>query len=624
MNRKMALPSHAPPTALSGPAIGGPSRLAFCVLLVGLAFLEVFVSFRGLSSTAGMEQAQLAREVARGHGWVTQCIRPAAWRQALDTTGKTPDLEAFPDSGSSPLPVLILAPLFKIAAPWWEYVPARDGAVYALDRVVAGVGAVALLLLIFQSHRLAWQLFDERVAAITAACLGFSAPMWELAVSGSPRILLALELVLALRLVTSLLEKVENGEPLSARVLGLGLVLALLMTTHWMGSLWVMVLLAGVGMILWNRGVLRQVMPGLLFPLGVLMAVWVSRNLEMTGDIMGAAKLTLRGLVSGAGEETVARRFTDVTEAAALPKVLRVLGLRLTAQGAEIYGHLGMILAAPLFILAWLHRFRRQVCSSVLWLLTGLLGASMVAMALFESVDELTDEHNVFIVLAPALTIFGAAMVTVAWSRVHGGGRTFAAQWGHGVVLVLVTAMPLLSALPDTLRAGLALRGKLSQWPPYAGDRVALVRLLLEPREIVFSDAPWFTAWYADVPSVWVPVRRTDFPLMKVEAEKAGHHVAGVVVTPVSATAPSVAQVMDGTWREWPDLIFRGPVLAFDREMRTWPDLPYPVAIPLVAFSAGDSEGLGLAMAFYTDRQRTLKTPAVITKAPSETSAKKP
>jgi hypothetical protein len=247
----------------------------------------------------------------------------------------------------------------------------------------------------------------------------------------------------------------------------------------------------------------------------------------------------------------------------------------------------------------------------VLGLLTGLLGTSMVAMALFESVDALADEHNVFIVLAPGLSVFGTAMVTLAWTRVHGMGRTFAAQWGHGVAMVLLTALPLLSALPDTLRAGLALRGKLSQWPPYAGDRAALVRLLLEPREVIFADAPWFTAWYADVPSVWLPVRRTDFPLMKAEAEKAGHHVAGVVVTPISATAPSVAQVMDGTWREWPDLIFRGPVLAFDREMRTWPDLPYPVAIPLVAFSAGDAEGLGLAMAFYTDRQRTLRTAPV-------------
>lgn len=603
----MATSLNPQPAAASSAAVSGPLRLAFCLLMVGLAFMEVFVSFRGLSSPAGMEQAQLAREVARGHGWVTQCIRPAAWRQALDTTGETPDLEAFPDSGSSPLPVLILAPLFKLAEPWWEFLPARDGAVYSLDRVVAGVGAVALLVLVFQSHRLAWQLFDERVAAITAACLGFSAPMWKLAVSGSPRILMALELVLALRLVTSLLERTESGQPLVVRVLGLGVVLALMMATHWMGSLWVIVILSGLGMLLWKKGVLRRVMPALLLPPGILVAVWVARNLEMTGDIMGAAKLTLRGLVSGVGEETVARRFTDETEAAALPKVLRVLGLRLTAQGEEIYGHLGMILAAPLFVLAWLHRFRRRVCASMLWLVTGLLGASMVAMALFESVKELTDEHNVFLALAPVLTMFGAAMVTVAWSRVQGSGRTFAAQWGHAVALVLVTALPLLSALPDTLRAGLALRGKLSQWPPYAGDRVALVGFLVEPREIVFADAPWFTAWYADVPSVWMPVRRTDFPLMKAEAEKAGHQVAGVVVTPVSATAPSVAQVMDGTWKEWPDLIFRGPVLAFDREMRTWPDLPYPVSIPLVAFSAGDSEGLGLAMAFYTDRQRTLR-----------------
>jgi hypothetical protein len=48
-------------------------------------------------------------------------------------------------------------------------------------------------------------------------------------------------------------------------------------------------------------------------------------------------------------------------------------------------------------------------------------------------------------------------------------------------------------------------------------------------------------------------------------------------------------------------------MMAFDREMRAWPDFPYPVAVPLVGFSIGETEGLGLLMAFYTDRVRKPK-----------------
>jgi len=168
-----------------------------------------------------------------------------------------------------------------------------------------------------------------------------------------------------------------------------------------------------------------------------------------------------------------------------------------------------------------------------------------------------------------------------------------------------VTALPLLTALPDALRGGLMLRGRLSQWPPYAADRVALVNRLLEPGEVVMADAPWFVAWYADVTAIWMPVRREEFAQMKAEVERAKGKVAGVVITPVSGTAASFGALLEGTWAEWPDLIFRGPMLAFDREMRTWPDFPYPVAVPLMGFSAGDTEGLGLLMAFYTDKQRT-------------------
>jgi hypothetical protein len=58
--------------------------LVFYLLMGILALMAVFVSFRGLKSEVGMEQAQLARELARGNGWVTKCVRPGAWKQLDD------------------------------------------------------------------------------------------------------------------------------------------------------------------------------------------------------------------------------------------------------------------------------------------------------------------------------------------------------------------------------------------------------------------------------------------------------------------------------------------------------------------------------------------------------------
>lgn len=608
MNGGMAssLESHS-----TSPVISGAVRLVFYVFMGVLALMEVFVSFRGLKSPAGMEQAQLARELARGNGWVTKCVRPGAWRQLEDGRAEAVDLGRFPDTSSAPLPALVLAPLFKLAEPWWAYDPGKDGVIYALDRISAAVGVLFFLLLLYHLNGLAMRLFDERVAVVVCAGVGFCRPMWELAASGSPRLLLGLELVVALRLLFSVMERLEKGVPMKKRLLLLGMMLAAMGMTHSMGVLWAVVI--GVGVVL-GMGRAGRAMVGLtgllsalLGPLLLAGGLWMWRNLELTGDVLGSSKLILRGLISGVGEEEISRRFSDATESMALPQVLRGMGLRFVGQWEGIFGHLGMIWGAPVALLAGLHRFRNGICEIVSRLVLVLLVVSMLAMGMVGQVTELMDEHNVFISLAPILSVFGVAMVTMAWSRFNPRARGFWPEWGHGAILVGLSALPLLVALPDTIRAGMALRGRLSQWPPYAADRVAKVGALLEENEVLMADAPWFVGWYVDVPAVWMPARRADLALMREAAVAGGRSVAGVVITPVSAKADSMAQMLAGPWADWPDLIFRGPMMAFDREMRAWPDFPYPVAVPLVGFSIGETEGLGLLMAFYTDRVRKPK-----------------
>lgn len=296
-----------------------------------------------------------------------------------------------------------------------------------------------------------------------------------------------------------------------------------------------------------------------------------------------------------------------MTGAAFLPGVFRDTALRLVAQWDGLFGHLGLMVGAPVALLALFHRFRRRACTVMLWLLVGLLASSMVAMAAMAPVKGLLDEHNVFPVLAAPLSLFGVAMVSMLWARLFPGGRSLWQRWGYGVAVVFIGGFPLLTTLPNSIKSGLVMRGLLSQWPPYAADRVALVGEMVEPGEVVMADAPWFTAWYADVTSIWLPVRRTDFALLKEEVEKGGRTVAGVVITPVSSQAEYLGKIFTGPWSEWPDLVFRGPLLAFDREMKAWPDFPFPIAIPLAGFTTRESEGLGLLMAFYTDRQRTVK-----------------
>ena len=597
----MSEDNHAPGGAL----ISSTWRAVFYAVLIGMALIEVFVTFRGLRSAAGMEQAQLARELARGNGWTTKCVRPAAWKQVLEAHPETaPD--AVPSTSLPPLPALVLAPLFKVMPGSWAFEPASDGVVYALDRVVAAVGVTALLLMVLNLHGLARDVFDEKVAVVTALSAGFAKPLWDLAVSGSPRVLLALELVLALRLVLALLRRQQSGVTAGRLAVGLGLVLAAMVGTHGMGWLWAAVVLGWLGWVLPREAVGRLV--GLAgAPVVIVLGLWAARNWSVTGDLLGTAMLTLRAIFSTAGEELATRSFNEAMPAAGLQQIVRVTTLRLAAQWGEIFAHLGLLLGAVLFPLALAHRFRRRECRQMAGLLGALLAGSSLAMALLGPVTELENEHNVLLALAGPLAVFGTAVATMLWLRWHVTAATFWDRWGHAVVLAGVSAFPLVAALPDSLRAGLVLRGHLSQWPPYAADRVAVVGQLLEADEVLLADAPWFTAWYTDRASIWLPVKRADLPPLKSAVEATGKRLAGMVVTPVSARAAYLGQHFDGPWGEWPDVVLRGPLLAFDREVKPWEDFPYPVTVPLIGFSTGQKEGLGLLMAFYTDRPRQPK-----------------
>jgi hypothetical protein len=133
---------------------------------------------------------------------------------------------------------------------------------------------------------------------------------------------------------------------------------------------------------------------------------------------------------------------------------------------------------------------------------------------------------------------------------------------------------------------------------------------LIEPNEIIFTDAPWFLSWYADIPCAWMPVKRADFAIMQDQFKKQKIMVAGFVVTPISAKLNYLQEAFTGPYSEWPDLIFRGPLLAFDKDFQPYPEFPYKMAMPLMATSIGAKENLSYQMTFYSDRVRNPKEKA--------------
>lgn len=594
------MPLQPPTTASSNPLF----RLAFYGMAIGMALLHVFITFRGIHSADGMEQAQIAREMARGNGFQTKVLRPYAWA-VLDEAGKKPSPAAMPDITQPPLQPLIWGAAFKLLPNQLEYAPGKAGSIYLLDRVIACIGVTGLLLTLLWTHGIARKLFDETVANLAVLVLLICEPLWELAVSGSPLALLLPLTSLAFRLLVSASLSAQDGTSGSLALLALGGTCALMVFTHWL-AIWLVIGIT-VGAVIALPGKRSGAAWVIIIPL-LALGSWWWWMVQRCGDPLGGAKTLFQTHLLPLDTSMLQRQFSLTMPPVQVADLPRKLVSNWQAQLGDLFTLLAYNLPALFFVVALMHRFRRAE-TATLKLSLGIIGLAVVlGMGFIGLPKVLMDDNNLYAVLIPAMTVYGTAMLAVLWSRLYPNGSSIWLRWGYAFLALALTAIPLLNTLPAQVKLGLTLRNRIyPHWPPYVPDRVSIVKRLVDPDEMLFSDAPWFVAWYADTPTAWIPVRRDEYPLMQSKAEAQGTKVAGFVVTPVSSRLEYLYEAFTGPYGEWPELLFRGPLLALDREFPPRPDFEFKIPIPLVAVPVGSKESLSLQMTFYTNRARTIK-----------------
>lgn len=585
----------------SGP--GTLLRMVFYAAALVMALVQVFITFRGLSSAEGMNQAQLARQIVRTGSYQSMVVEPYAWAQ-MESAGIKPSPLAMPETVQPPLQPLLWSGVFRLLKSRLTYNPAENGAVFLMDRVVAFAGVCWYLLTIYFTHGAARRLFDEQVAAIAAIGLLVCEPAWEMMVSGAPRALLVVLFALAFRLYAAAAHRAIEGRGTFVTMSLLGIVCAAMVLTHWM-AMWV-VLGIVIGVAAFLPGKKSGVVPVVLFP-SLALAAWGWWNVQLCGDPLGGVKALLQAQSSTMAYGSLLRDFTASTPTVQVDDLLRHLGMNWQSQLSHFYAHLGFVVPALLFFVALMHRFRKEDAASARWLVAVVFVCVALGMGLLGLPEHENDDNDLYIVLMPAMSTFGAAMLVVLWSRFQMKGD-FLARWGGALAALLITALPMAVNFPVLLKFGLTMGGKIPpHWPPFLPERASVLRLLTEKNEYVFSDSPAFVAWYADVPCVNLPVQRADYTAMKAEAEARGAKLAGFVMTPVSAKVERITDVFSGPYSEWRDLIIRGPMLALDKDFLPHPDFAFRTPIPLVGIPIGDKESLSLPLVFYTDKPRSIR-----------------
>ena len=540
-------------------------RILFFLFLITFTLANLFPLFRGLDTPQAMEQASIAREIARGEGFVTKMVRPLAYYEAEKTNGRQP-FTGFRDTYHAPLNPLILGAVLKLVGADKEngWPMATKELIYPLDRVIALVSTLFFLMSIGVTYLLVGRIFDAKIAGVTAVLMMLCDLLWQFSQSGLPQMLLLLLFSCGLYFTYRAMEAQEEGRVSFGMALLGGAFFVMMALAHWM-AIWIFIGYAiFVAVAFKPRGAVALAVVGML---AVAIAFPLIRANSITGQPFGTGFYVFYNGLGGAAESSVMRNHDLTSEPLRIDGLLvKILGTTLV-QTSDLLPFLGGILAAPVFFLALLHPFKRRTIAHFRWgiLLMWLFAA--LGMAVFGiDREHATHPNQIHILFAPVMAAYGLAFISILWSRLDVVANVPFLRNAHFIVIVILSAAPMLLAVPNRVRLAMQFSENGFPWPHYRADIMTqALPTLMRSRpgvpeknaKIIVSDQPWAVAWYADKVSVWLPKTRKGFEKLEGDAESLGTPFVGIFTTPSSIDAGTPG-VLRGQYGELSSLIFNG------------------------------------------------------------------
>ena len=537
--------------------------LVISVVIISVALIYLGWKFKGFLAPEAMDQAQVAREISRGHGWSTQFIRPlAVWQ--FEKNGVALPKTDFPDTFNAPLPPLVNVLPVKLAG---SKLDLKQGEYIApAERFIVAFSMLFFLASIWIEYLLLRRLFDARLAFWAATLTLLSDLCWQYTLTGLPQMLMLLIFNGALYALARTIEghlgfdapstaMTEEGAVLVRPSLGAILgwaaltgVLGGLLTLSHGAAVWFFVgLLAFAGVYFRRRPTVILVM---FAAFALVCASWLARNEQVCGSLFGVAGYTVYdGLTTSTNDRmrsTDGPKTNDISPTYFRTKIQDGI----VTQIGHLSGTLGNNLLAMAFFVSLLHSFRRPGVNAlrnavlVIWLF------AVFGMALLGNAAETATgvgANQLGVLFLPVMLGFGLAFVLVLFSR-REEALSSVARLTLFVVLFVISGVPLLFTLLP--RASMPY-----QYPPYFEPAIARLNTWMKDSEIIGSDMPWAVAWYADRRSLWIPGKFTQLMGLSDNAKLPGT-VGGVLLSPISRNTPLFSGVLKGEYQEYQQLIF--------------------------------------------------------------------
>lgn len=522
-------------------------RLIALVLLLSMCVFKLALTFRGLNQPAAMEQAQIARSVAQGEGFVSKSLSPlhVVSAAARANEEKPVSFKEFRDSTYAPLNTVFMAAALKLTGMddfEANRMAENGGYLYAPDRAIAATSTVFFALAMVLSYVLVARLFDEVVACATVCFMMFSSLLLEYSVSGLPQMLMMCCVLGAMNFMLSAYrEYAQMNRSRTMLYVILAFVCAGLLCLSGGMGIW-----PTLGLLLFccfyfrPAGAYAFAASALVF----VFLIWTMvSNYLATGSPLAHAML---GLYNGfGGGEEMAMRAADLNN---MPLqgagfVMNFLG-RTFGQLRELYVNMGSIVVVPFFFLALLNPYRREEVQATKWAVFSMWGMSCVGMALF-GVKNAMHITQLAIIFTPFFVAYGISLVFNFLARYRYEGVTYNQVRGLAMfIMILVSAGPFLMSLPRSVYMGIWMgdNGR-PYYPPYFPPALNInLANVSSPDSVIATDQPWAVAWYANRMALWLPTKVDDFvDSVEPALAKGGTQVQGILITP-SSHSPVLAE----------------------------------------------------------------------------------
>ena len=529
--------------ALEAGALAVWVRRSLVALAVIALAIYYFYDFRGLATSQAMDQAQIGRAIASGHGWRTNVVRPRAIGQ-LQANGKNVAQKIWSDTYNAPLPPLVDAiALWPIKSHWQM---TTSNLVYAGDKVIAAMSIFLFLLSILVLFFTARRLFDRRLALLACGLVVLCDMLWQYSLSGLPQMLLLLLFNATIYALVRAVEAQYDGRRVDRWLAAVGVGFGLLALSHAL-TIWIFAgALVFCVFFFRPRGWTVLI---LLAAFTAIYAPWLIRNYIVCGHPGGVAIYSVLDGIRHSEAGWMRRIILDV-EGIGPTNFQDKITTNFFSQWGHIFEYFGSSVVAIMFFAGLLHPFKRTETAVLRWMILAMWGGAVAGMAIFGINEEGGLAANqLHLIFVPLMTCYGLAYLLVQWNRL--GIQLSIARGAFLSLLYLLCALPAIFTVPWFAPPKGAIR-----WPPYAPPYIATLHNWMQPNEITASDMPWAIAWYADRRALWVPDTIKTFTDLS-DYNVLGGPVNGLYLTPISGSQDKLADILKGEYKDWATIILR-------------------------------------------------------------------